>query len=141
MRCFGFGLLNYKMWTAKTASGISMKTLQLYGITFLFRLLSIFRHQGYLPYDKTGDWFYHVVETMSFISVGLALYGIFTPFLPTYNEKHDRFGNYMIPNELGAVYILVPCIILALLFHPYVVFFHFFRIRLHCFLSFSCLEP
>lgn len=110
MRCFGFGLLNYRMW--------SMKTLQLYAVTFLFRLISIFRHQGYLPYDKTGDWFYHVVETLSFVSACLAIYGIFTPFISTYAEKHDRFGNHIIPNELGAIYILVPAIILAVLFHP-----------------------
>ncbi len=118
MRCFGLGLLNYRIWSTKSASGISMKTLQLYVITFLFRLLSIFRHQGYLPYDKTGDWFYHVVETFAFISVCFAIYGIFGPFISTYAEKHDRFGNYVIPSELGAVYILVPCIIVAVIFHP-----------------------
>ena len=38
-----------------------MKTLQLYALTFSVRLFSIMRHQGYLPFDKTGDWFYHMV--------------------------------------------------------------------------------
>ena len=64
MRCFGFGLLNFKMWTSKSAKGVSLKTLELYALTFLVRLLSIMRHQGYLPYDKSGDWFYHVVSKL-----------------------------------------------------------------------------
>lgn len=118
MRCFGFGLLNYKMWTARTASGVSVKTLQLYALTFFARLLSILRHQGYLPFDKTGDWFYHFVETMSLVAVMLAIYGIFVPLISTYGEKHDRFGNLHIPSEFGALYLIVPCVILALIFHP-----------------------
>ena len=43
------------MWNSKTASGISVKTLELYAIVFGCRLLSIMRHQGYLPYDKSGN--------------------------------------------------------------------------------------
>lgn len=118
MRCFGFGLLNYKMWSLKSASGVSLKTLELYSVTFLVRLLSIFRHQGYLPYDKTGDWFYHLVESVSLIAVCFALYGIFGPLISTYSEKHDRFGNLHIPSELGALYLLGPCVLLAVIFHP-----------------------
>lgn len=118
MRCFGLGLLNFKMWSVNSASGVSVKTLELYGFVFIFRLLSILRHQGYLPFDKTGDWFYHVVEIMSMIAVSMAIYGIFGPLMATYAEKHDRFGNLHIPSEFGAIYLLVPCIIVATIFHP-----------------------
>lgn len=65
MRCFGFGLLIFKMLTSWSSKGISLKTLELYILTFSVRLFSIMRHQGYLPYDKTGDWFYHVVSRTS----------------------------------------------------------------------------
>jgi ER lumen protein retaining receptor len=64
MRCFGFGLLNFKMWGSRSAKSVSLKTLELYAVTFAVRILSIIRHQGYLPYDKTGDWFYHVVRIL-----------------------------------------------------------------------------
>lgn len=57
MRCFGLFLINYRMWGFKSAKGISVKTLELYAIVFGTRLLSIMRHQGYLPYDKTGKCF------------------------------------------------------------------------------------
>lgn len=118
MRCFGFGLLNYKMWSNNSGSGISMKTLEMYALTFFTRLLSILRHQGYLPFDKTGDWFYHFVEIMSLCAVAFAIYGMFGPLVHTYAEKHDRFGNLHIPSEFGIAYLIGPCILLAIIFHP-----------------------
>lgn len=119
MRCFGFGLMNYRMWTLKTVKGVSLKTLELYALTFIARLLSIMRHQGYLPFDKTGDWFYHFVEMCSFAAVCFAMFGVFGPLMPTYDEKHDKFGNMKpVPSELGIVYLAVPCVVLAVVFHP-----------------------
>jgi hypothetical protein len=118
MRCFGFGLLNFKMWTSRSAKGVSLKTLELYGLTFLVRLLSIMRHQGYLPYDKTGDWFYHVIEILSLLFAGLAIYGMLGPLISTYEERYDKFGALHIPNEMGAAYCVLPCLVLAVLFHP-----------------------
>lgn len=129
------------MFSAKTAKGVSLKTLELYGAVFFFRLLSILRHQGYLPFDKSGDWFYHVVEIFSQILVGLSIYLVFVPLMPTYNEKFgelnfvlfwwvwgvftsicclflDKFGNLHVPDQLGALYLLVPAVLVALLFHP-----------------------
>lgn len=106
------------MWSSRTAKGVSVKTLQLYAIVFVARLLSIFRHQGYLPYDKSGDWFYHAVELLSFASVCLGIYGILAPLKSTYDDKFDRFGNLHIPNQFGAVYLLVPALLLAIMFHP-----------------------
>ena len=118
MRCFGFGLLNLKMWSGRTAKGVSVKTLQLYSLVFSARLISIFRHQGYLPFDQSGDWFYHFVEFLSLGSVCVAIYGIFGPLVNTYEEKYDRFGNLHIPNIAGAAYVVVPCVIVAVIFHP-----------------------
>merc|ERR1711871_1745541 len=92
-RCFGFGLLNYKVWTGMNVRSISMKTLVLYSVCFTFRLLSILRHQGYLPFDKTGDWLYHAVEFFSLAAAGLLLFAIFGPLKSTYEDKFDRFGN------------------------------------------------
>lgn len=54
LRCFGLALLNHKMYTSRSAKGVSLKTLELYALVFFFRLLSIMRHQGYLPFDKYG---------------------------------------------------------------------------------------
>ena len=55
---------------------------------------------------------------MSLAAVVLATYGIMKPLVSTYDEKHDKFGNLYIPSEFGAAYLLVPCIFMAVLFHP-----------------------
>ena len=111
-------MLNYKAWGTKSVSGVSFKSMQLYVVVFICRLSSIFRHQGYLPFDKSGDWLYHCIEVLSLLGVGLVCYAIFGPLLSTYDENLDRFGNFYIPGELGAIYVLVPCVVIAVFFHP-----------------------
>jgi ER lumen protein retaining receptor len=80
--------------------------------------MSILRHQGYLPFDSTGDWLYHFLEAISLLAVVLGCYAVIGPLISTYEEKYDKFGNLHIPNELGALYVVVPSIILAIIFHP-----------------------
>ena len=41
-RMFGFGIINVKTFLSKRATGVSVKTLQLYCLVFFFRLISIF---------------------------------------------------------------------------------------------------
>lgn len=117
-RMFGFGILNVKTFKSQRATGVSIKTLQLYCIVFLFRLTSIIRHEGYLPYDKTGDWLYHVVEMLALVFSASALYGCTVPFKKTYQIDCDKFGELHVPPGFGAVYLAVPCFILACLLHP-----------------------
>ena len=74
LRMFGFGILNAKRFMSKRATGVSIKTLHLYCLVFLFRLRSISRHEGYFPYDKSGDWLYHCIEIMALIFTGCALW-------------------------------------------------------------------
>lgn len=95
MRCFGFGLLNYKMWSSKTAKGVSLKTLELYALTFSVRLLSIMRHQGYLPFDKSGDWFYHTVSSKYHI--------IAHTCMPDYLFDYDLPQRMSAPLQTGSI--------------------------------------
>jgi hypothetical protein len=99
-------------------TGVSAKTLQLYCLTFFFRLCSILFYEGYLPFDKSGDWFYQLIEILSLVISIVALALIYGKYRSTYNPAHDRFGALRIPNEFGILYILVPCFILSTLFHP-----------------------
>lgn len=117
-RMFGFGILNLKTFKSKRATGVSTKTLQLYCIVFFFRLTSIIRHEGYLPYDKSGDWLYHLVEGFSLFLCSLALYACSFPFKHTYQADLDKFGEVMVPPGFGAVYLAVPILILAVIVHP-----------------------
>lgn len=117
-RMFGFGILNVKTWKSQRASGVSIKTLQLYCLVFFFRLMSIFRHEGYLPYDKSGDWLYHIIELAALLMTSGALYGCMVPFKGTYQGDLDKFGEFNVPPGYGAVYLAGPALIIAILIHP-----------------------
>lgn len=118
LRMFGFGVLNAKTFLSKRATGVSIKTLQLYCLVFTFRLTSIVRHEGYLPYDKSGDWLYHVIEIAGLTFTGAALWGCTTLFKNTYQADLDTFGEKNVPPGAGAVYLAGPVLLLALLVHP-----------------------
>jgi len=117
-RMFGFGILNVKTFTSKRATGISAKSLQLYSIVFIFRLSSILRHEGYLPYDKSGDWLYHFIEFASLSFCLSALYGVLVMFKDSYQPDADKFGELNVPPGYGAVYLAGPVFLLACLIHP-----------------------
>jgi hypothetical protein len=117
-RMFGFGILNVKTFLSKRATGVSIKTLQLYCLVFFFRLTSIIRHEGYLPYDKSGDWLYHVIEIMALLFTASALWGCMGPFKSTYQAEMDKFGEMNVTPGMGAVYLAVPVLILAIMVHP-----------------------
>jgi len=117
-RMFGFGILNLKTFKSQRSTGISAKTLQLYSLVFFFRLTSIIRHEGYLPYDKSGDWLYHIIEGLALFFAASALYGISVPFKSTYEKDSDRFGEMAVPPGYGALYLAVPALIIAVLLHP-----------------------
>lgn len=117
-RLFGFGILNFKLYTSKRATGISAKSMQLYAVVFLFRLSSIVRHEGYLPYDKSGDWLYHAIEFGSLTCAASAIYSCVSLFKDTYQPDGDRFGELNVPPGYGAVYLAGPIFIIACLIHP-----------------------
>lgn len=117
-RMFGFGILNLKTFKSQRSTGISAKTLQLYSLVFFFRLTSIIRHEGYLPYDKSGDWLYHTIEILALLFTASALYGVTFPFKATYQADCDRFGEFNVPQGYGAVYLAVPALVIAMFLHP-----------------------
>lgn len=117
-RMFGFGILNVKTYKSQRATGVSAKTLQLYCIVFFCRLTSIIRHEGYLPYDKSGDWLYHIIEIMALVFSASALYACMGPFKASYQADCDRFGEVNVPPGYGAVYLAVPVFIISCFIHP-----------------------
>lgn len=117
-RLFGFGILNFKLFTSKRATGISAKSMQLYAVVFLCRLSSIFRHEGYLPYDKSGDWLYHLIEFGSLSFAFSALYACLVLFKDSYQPDGDKFGEMNVPPGYGAVYLAGPIFLVACLIHP-----------------------
>jgi hypothetical protein len=117
-RMFGFGILNVKTFKSQRATGVSIKTLQLYCLVFFFRLTSIIRHEGYLPYDKSGDWLYHFIEIMALIFTSSALWACMGPYKSSYQADSDKFGEMGVPPGYGAIYLAVPALVIAIILHP-----------------------
>jgi hypothetical protein len=117
-RCFAVTLLVAQLQQSKSASGISSKTLQCYVCVFASRLLSILRHEGYLPYDRSGDWIYHCIEVGAFLATLAALFLVHGAYASTYDVTADGFGAPGVPSHLGALVLIVPAFVIALLVHP-----------------------
>ena len=58
------------------SAGISLKTLEAYAAVFALRLTSILVYEGYLPFDKSGDWFYQATEILSLAEVVVLLVAV-----------------------------------------------------------------
>jgi len=118
-RCFAVLLLVAKLQSSRSATGVSAKTLHCYLIVFVSRLLSILRHDGYLPYDRSGDWIYHCVEVASCLSVVVALLLVHGPYARSYDATLDAFGNLPpLPSVAGALALIGPAFVFAAIFHP-----------------------
>lgn len=114
MRMLGIALLEVARRENIATPIVSAKTLQLYCISVCFRLISTIHHEGYLPYDKSGDWLYHSMETVTLIFAALAV------FSATYKnyEELDTFGEFKVLSGWGAVYLAGPTLLLAVLVRP-----------------------
>jgi ER lumen protein retaining receptor len=93
----------------KSVRGVSLRMFECYSLVFLFRLIAILPYQGYLPYDKSGDWLYQVIEISAcFLSMYL-VYIIRTKHKSTYDVLSDTFPHWT---------ITIASFILAVIFHP-----------------------
>jgi hypothetical protein len=116
----GFGLLVAKLVVTRGLANVSFKTLHAYALVFFARLCSILNYEGYLPFDRSGDWFYQTVEVSALV-VTLALIGATWALkLKAPSDKFDaklmeRVG---LPAKYGVVVLAVPALFLAALLHP-----------------------
>jgi len=106
---FGFLILVAKILSSHSISGLSKNSVICYTLCIMFRLCSILFYDGYLPYDKTGDFIYRLAEIITFLMCLLVLYLMIFRFKRSYNRDIDIFKWY---------YFAIPTFILAVLFHP-----------------------
>uniref|UniRef100_M4C2T2 ER lumen protein-retaining receptor n=1 Tax=Hyaloperonospora arabidopsidis (strain Emoy2) TaxID=559515 RepID=M4C2T2_HYAAE len=114
VRAFGFAFLIFKAFSQRSVAGLSLKTLELYAFVFFFRLSSILRYQGYLPYDRSGDWLYSFLEIVALSLCCGVIYLVTVRYNSTYELRYDTFGWLHLPSELGALYILLPCVLFGM---------------------------
>ena len=106
---FAFLMVAAKIDSSKSARGVSLRMFECYLLVAICRLIAILPFQAYLPYDKTGDWLYQVVEVISFVLVCATVYMLRIRYAASYEAESDKFPH---------VYLMGGALILALLFHP-----------------------
>ncbi|KAK8798635.1 hypothetical protein WA588_003715, partial [Blastocystis sp. NMH] len=117
---FGFGLILFRSITTHSVSGISLKSLQCYALVYLTRTIAVCNSSSYLPFDKSGDWFYQCVEGLSFVIVVFLIYLVMVPLKYTHNSHHDTFGQgFFLPKQYTALYLIVPALVLTLIIRPH----------------------
>lgn len=106
---FSFLMVAVKIESGRTVRGVSLKMMECYIIIFLGRLIAIIPFEGYLPFDKSGDWFYQVCEALGFCLAGSIVFFCRMRYVTTYDPATDTFNHFwLILGALG----------LSLIFHP-----------------------
>lgn len=106
---FSFLMVAFKIEMCRSVKGVSLKMMESYIIIFVARLFAIIPFEGYLPFDKSGDWLYQLCEALGLSLAGTIVFFIRSRYVHTYDPTTDAFNHYWL--MLGAA-----C--LALIFHP-----------------------
>lgn len=106
---FAFLVVVMKVESEKTAKGVSLKMMECYMCVCLGRLCAIVPFEGYLPFDSSGDWLYQLVEVITFCLAGSIVYMCRFRYQGSYDPSCDTLNHF---------YLIAPCAVFALLFHP-----------------------
>jgi ER lumen protein retaining receptor len=120
--CFGFQIFSLRLLTSLCFAGISLKTQELYALVFASRYLDMFT--SYVS-------FYNTVMKLIFLGSSFSIVWYMRHHKlvrRSYDKDHDTFRHF---------FIVLPCLILALLIHEKFTFieviFLFRLIILECF--------
>lgn len=106
---FCFFMIAQKIERQKSANGVSIKMMECYLVLLACRLCSIIPFEGYLPYDRTGDWLYQLTEALALCLCGTIIFLGKHQYKNTYDENVDSFKH---------LFLFVPALLLAVVFHP-----------------------
>ncbi|SCM05689.1 ER lumen protein retaining receptor 1, putative [Plasmodium chabaudi chabaudi] len=106
---FSFLMVFLKIEMSKSCAGVSLKMMECYVVLNTARLLSIVPFEGYLPYDKSGDWLYQLVEAISLFTNCCVVYLCRYKYKKTYDSANDIFNN---------MFLIIPAFVISIFIHP-----------------------
>jgi len=109
VQCLGFCLLRLKIRKQKGAQGISSRTLQMFMLTYVFRLFSTLQYNGYLPVDRSGDWVYQACDVVALLVVVSLITSIHSMHEDSYEKSNDTCSIH---------WFVLGCMVLSWLIHP-----------------------
>lgn len=107
---FSFLMVAMTIEATKSVKGVSLKMMECYIAVFFFRLCAIIPFEGYLPFDKSGDWLYQVCEASGLCLAGSIVYLMRVQYAGTYDAATDQFNH---------LWIVLPAAGIALVLHPH----------------------
>jgi len=106
---FSFLMVAVKIENGRTVQGVSLKMMECYCLIFVGRLIAIIPFEGYLPFDKSGDWFYQLCEAIGFCLAGTIVYFCRDRYQATHDPSTD---------QLNHLFLIFPAFALSLILHP-----------------------
>lgn len=106
---FSFLMVAMVCEASKSVKGVSLKMMECYIAVFFCRLCAIIPFEGYLPFDKSGDWFYQLCEVFGLCLSGSIVYLCRAHYASTYQASQDVFNH---------LWIMGPALGIALILHP-----------------------
>merc|ERR1719230_1817832 len=107
---FSFLMVAMAIESGKTVKGVSLKMMECYIAVFFCRLIAVIPFEGYLPFDKSGDWLYQVCEAFGLCLSGSIVYCCRVQFVNTYAQETDT---------LNHLYLIGPTAAVSLVLHPH----------------------
>jgi len=107
---FSFLMVAMTIESTKSVKGVSLKMMECYIAVFVCRLIAIVPFEGYLPFDKSGDWLYQVCEAVGLCLSGTIVYCCRIPYKDTYDPHSDHFNHLL---------IIAPAAAISLVLHPH----------------------
>jgi len=107
---FSFLMVAMAVESEKSVKGVSLKMMECYIVVFACRLTAIVPFEGYLPFDKSGDWLYQVCEGFGLCLAGSIVYCCRKQYAQTYDPEVDTFNH---------LWIIGPAAAVALILHPH----------------------
>jgi hypothetical protein len=110
LSCLSFVMVIYNIRVEQSVRGVSLRMVECYLVVTLFRLTSILTFDGYLPYDRSGDFIYRLTECITAALTASVVYLCRVDFRASYELENDTGVNHII--MIGA------CFVFAVFFHP-----------------------
>lgn len=106
---FSFLMVVAKIHSGRTVKGVSLRMMECYLAIFVCRLCAIVPFEGYLPFDKSGDWFYQCCEGVGLVLAATIVFFCRVRYAATYDPSNDT---------LNHLWLMLPALAMALIFHP-----------------------
>merc|ERR1719265_2386388 len=104
---FSFLMVAMAIESTKNVKGVSLKMMECYIAVFFCRLCAIIPFEGYLPFDKSGDWLYQVCEAFGLCLSGSIVYCCRAQYPNTYSSETDTLNHIWLVGPTAAIALIL----------------------------------